>query len=101
MTLNRNLELVNLTLLFSPRYHIANAVQLAAQCLLFILIVSAFSERHSNPTFLISCQQVFLVWYNTRENSKRAKGERNHRLDAPANVVARLGDQHPDFRLTI
>ncbi|KAH8831300.1 major facilitator superfamily domain-containing protein [Flagelloscypha sp. PMI_526] len=66
----------------APRYHIANAVQLGAQCGILCLI-------------------TFLIWHNVKENSKRQAGGRNYRLDKPEHVVKQLGDKHPEFRLTI
>jgi len=36
-----------------------------------------------------------------RENKKRARGERNERLNAPVEVVENLGDDHPEFRFSL
>ncbi|CAE6534796.1 unnamed protein product [Rhizoctonia solani] len=66
----------------SPRYHIANSVQLAGQVTFFILV-------------------LVLVIHNTLENRRRAKGERDYRLNASEEEVARLGSLHPNFRLII
>lgn len=39
---------------------------------------------------------VFLQWYNTRENKKRARGDRDHRLDGLSeSEIAALGSKHP------
>ena len=65
-----------------PRYKIANSTQLGAQCTVLFLV-------------------IFLIWHNTQENKKRAAGGRNYRLDKPPHVVERLGNLHPDFRLTV
>jgi MFS family permease len=39
-----------------------------------------------------------LVYYQKRENKKRAEGGRDYRLERPENEVARLGHLHPEFR---
>ncbi|KDN45134.1 hypothetical protein RSAG8_05049, partial [Rhizoctonia solani AG-8 WAC10335] len=66
----------------SPRYHIANGVQLGAQATFFILV-------------------SILILHNMRENRRRARGERDYRLNASEAEVARLGSLHPNFRLVI
>ncbi|EUC58232.1 MFS general substrate transporter, putative, partial [Rhizoctonia solani AG-3 Rhs1AP] len=66
----------------SPRYHIANSVQLAGQATFFILV-------------------AVLVIHNTLENRRRARGERDYRLNASKEEVARLGSLHPNFRLIV
>lgn len=66
----------------APRYPIANSVQIAAQGIFFILV-------------------VILILHNLRENRRRARGERDYRLNADENVVARLGSLHPKFRLIV
>ncbi|CAE6448042.1 unnamed protein product, partial [Rhizoctonia solani] len=64
----------------SPRYRIANSVQLGGQATFFVLV-------------------FILVIRNTRENRRRARGERDYRLNASEEEVARLGSRHPNFRL--
>ncbi|KAG8698531.1 hypothetical protein FRC08_005866 [Ceratobasidium sp. 394] len=66
----------------APRYHIANSVQIAAQSVFFMLVVT-------------------LVLHNMRENRRRARGERDYRLNADEITVARLGSLHPSFRLVL
>ncbi|KAG8772110.1 hypothetical protein FRC12_003246 [Ceratobasidium sp. 428] len=66
----------------SPRYHIANNVQIAAQGAMFVLV-------------------VVLILHNIHENRRRARGERDYRLNADENTVARLGSLHPSFRLVL
>ncbi|KEP53653.1 MFS transporter [Rhizoctonia solani 123E] len=66
----------------SPRYHIANGVQLGAQAVFFVLV-------------------CILILHNMRENRRRARGERDYRLNASEAEVARLGSLHPNFRLVI
>ncbi|KAJ1304269.1 hypothetical protein OPQ81_005429 [Rhizoctonia solani] len=66
----------------SPRYHIANSVQLVGQVTIFILV-------------------SILVIHNTRENRRRERGERDYRLDASEEEIARLGSLHPNFRLIV
>jgi hypothetical protein len=39
-----------------------------------------------------------LVFYQMRENKKRANGHRDYRLQMPADKVATLGHLHPDYR---
>ncbi|CAE6345769.1 unnamed protein product, partial [Rhizoctonia solani] len=66
----------------SPRYRIANSVQLGGQATFFVLV-------------------AFLIIHNMRENRRRARGERDYRLNAPEGEVARLGSLHPNFRLIV
>lgn len=40
----------------------------------------------------------FGIMYNTWENKKRARGDRDHRLDGDQ---SRLGHRHPHYRYTI
>ena len=46
-------------------------------------------------TGLAACALFWGLWV---ENGKRARGERNGRLDLPVEEVENLGDEHPDFR---
>ncbi|KAF8706129.1 Adenylosuccinate synthetase, partial [Rhizoctonia solani] len=64
----------------SPRYPIATGVQVGAQGAFFILA-------------------SILILHNIRENRRRARGERDYRLNASEEEVARLGSLHPSFRL--
>ncbi|CUA66797.1 putative transporter C1683,12 [Schizosaccharomyces pombe 972h-] [Rhizoctonia solani] len=66
----------------SPRYPIANSVQLGAQAAFFVLV-------------------SILILHNIRENRRRARGERDYRLNGSEEEVARLGSLHPNFRLVI
>ncbi|KAH7339653.1 major facilitator superfamily domain-containing protein [Rhizoctonia solani] len=66
----------------SPRYRIANSVQLGAQATFFVLV-------------------VILILHNVRENRRRARGERDYRLNGSEEEVTRLGSLHPNFRLVI
>ncbi|KAJ1304616.1 hypothetical protein OPQ81_005758 [Rhizoctonia solani] len=66
----------------APRYHIANGVQLGAQATFFILV-------------------NVLILHNIRENRRRARGERDYRLNNSEEEIARLGSLHPSFRLVI
>ncbi|KAB5595971.1 transport protein [Ceratobasidium theobromae] len=66
----------------APRYHIANIVQVGAQAGLFVLV-------------------LILILFNMRENQRRARGERDYRLNASDEEVARLGSLHPKFRLVL
>ncbi|QRW21528.1 major facilitator superfamily transporter [Rhizoctonia solani] len=66
----------------SPRYPIATGVQVGAQGAFFILA-------------------SFLILHNIRENRRRARGERDYRLNASEEEVARLGSLHPNFRLVL
>ncbi|CAE6420941.1 unnamed protein product [Rhizoctonia solani] len=66
----------------SPRYRIANSVQLGGQAIFFVLV-------------------AILVIHNTRENRRRARGERDYRLNASEEEVSRLGSLHPNFRLIV
>ncbi|QRW21254.1 major facilitator superfamily transporter [Rhizoctonia solani] len=66
----------------SPRYRIANSVQLGGQVTFFALV-------------------AILMVHNMRENRRRARGERDYRLDASEQDIARLGSLHPNFRLIV
>ncbi|KAG8733233.1 hypothetical protein FRC11_007730 [Ceratobasidium sp. 423] len=66
----------------SPRYPIANGVQVGAQATFFILA-------------------SILILHNMRENRRRARGERDYRLNASEEEIARLGSLHPNFRLVL
>ncbi|ELU42607.1 Scs3p domain-containing protein [Rhizoctonia solani AG-1 IA] len=61
---------------------IATGVQVGAQGAFFILAST-------------------LILHNIRENRRRARGERDYRLNASEEEVARLGSLHPNFRLHI
>ncbi|GAB1521587.1 hypothetical protein RhiTH_004684 [Rhizoctonia solani] len=60
----------------------ANSVQLGGQVTFFALV-------------------AILMIHNMRENRRRARGERDYRLDASEQDIARLGSLHPNFRLIV
>ncbi|KAF8678027.1 transporter [Rhizoctonia solani] len=60
----------------------ANSVQLGGQVTFFALV-------------------AILMVHNMRENRRRARGERDYRLDASEQDIARLGSLHPNFRLIV
>ncbi|QRW08134.1 major facilitator superfamily transporter [Ceratobasidium sp. AG-Ba] len=66
----------------APRYRIANSVQITAQGVFFLLV-------------------IILILHNVRENRRRARGDRDYRLNADESTVARLGSLHPSFRLVV
>jgi len=66
----------------SPTFHKGHAINLGAG---------------SAGLLLCACMIVYIRW----ENGKRAKGERDHRLDgftSEEEASQLLGDKHPSFR---
>ena len=74
-------------------------MQIAAQGMFFILVVRMVDMiKHIDLHYH---SQVVLILHNLRENRRRARGERDYRLNADESVVAKLGSLHPKFRLVV